>query len=538
VVTAIEVGRDSFRRRAWREAFVQLCAADGDEGLAVDDLERLATAAYLIGRVDCVDVWARAYRQWVAVGEPARAARCAGWAAHALFEAGEVARGGGWLGRAQLLIDERGVDCAERGWLLVPEAIACFAADPSRTLQGFVAAGEIARRFDDLDLGAMAGMGQGRALIALGNCAEAMPLLDDVMVAVTAGEVSPIIAGAVLCGAIEACQAVADVRRATEWTAVLSRWCDEQPDLVPFRGQCLVHRAEIMQLHGDWHDAIDEAARASECLSATPAVGDALYRQAELQRLRGDLQQAEETYRAATNAGREPQPGLALLRLAQGEVGVAVAAIRRVVAETVGAVARARVLAPFVEIMLVAGEAEVARVGADELGEIAVGVGTEYVRALANIASGAVCLAEGDPQRAFFELRAAWAACRDLGVPYEAAKARVLIGLACRAVGDIDTAAMELDAARLAFASLGAGTDLAMVEQLVRSEPTKRPGGLTERELDVLVLVARGNTNRAIAAALVISEHTVARHIHNILTKLGVSSRTAASSFAHEHNLL
>ncbi|MGH3475394.1 MAG: LuxR C-terminal-related transcriptional regulator [Acidimicrobiales bacterium] len=534
-----DLGRDAFRRRAWREAVVQLSAADDESGLGVDDLERLATAAYLTGERDCVDVWARAYQQSLALGDAARAARCAGWAAHGSFEAGEVARGGGWLARAQVLVEEGGLDGPERGWLLVPQAIACVADDPAGALERFAAAGEIAERFGDRDLAAMAGMGQGQALISLGACDRAMPLLDEAMVAVTAGEVSPIVAGGVLCGAIDACQRMLDVRRATEWTAVLSRWCDAQPDLVPFRGQCLVHRAEIMQLHGDWRDAGDEAERACEWLSGTPAAGDALYRRAELQRLRGDLREAEETYRAASNAGRPPQPGLALLRLAQGRTDAAVAAIRRVVDETIGAVERARVLGPFVEIMLAAGSPDIARAGADELGAIAVEVDTAYVRALAAHAAGAVRLAEGDPKGALSDLRKAWAAWRDLGAPHEAAKVRLLIGIAVRAVGDADTAAMELDAARLAFDSLGAGTDVARVEQLLRAEPRKnRPGGLTERELDVLVLVARGSTNRAIAAGLVISEHTVARHIHNILTKLGVSSRTAASSFAHEHDLL
>ena len=537
MASAIELAREAFRRRAWREAFVQFSLADVEAGLAIEDLECQATAAYLIGN-DGVGLWARAYEECLALGESTRAARCAGWASRELFEAGETARGSGWLARAQRLIEEVGIDCAERGWLLVPEAIACFAADPTRTLAGFATAGEIANRFGDRDLAAMAGMGQGKALIALGFCARAMPLLDEAMVAVTAGEVSPIVAGAVLCGAIEACQAVLDVRRAAEWTAALSRWCDAQPDLVPFRGQCLVHRAEIMQLHGDWQDAIDEAERACECLSGTSAAGYALYRHAELQRLRGDLQHAEETYRAATNAGCQPQPGLALLRLAQGQFDVACAAIRRMADETVGAIARAGVLGPFVEIMLAAGELEDARAGAQELGAIAEEVDTAYVRALATHASGAVRLGQGDPNGALRELRNAWSAWRELSAPYEAAKVRVMIGIACRAVGDADTAAMELDAARLTFDSLGAGPDLALVEQLLSAATTKSPGGLSEREFDVLVLVARGNTNRAIAAALVISEHTVARHVHNIFTKLGVNSRTAASAFAYENHLL
>jgi DNA-binding NarL/FixJ family response regulator len=538
VARAIDVGRDAYGRQAWREAYTQLSAADLEDDLPVDDLERMATAAYLIGQDDCVDVWARAYHRCLAEGEAARAARCAGWVAHALLEAGEVARGSGWLARAQHLVDEAGLDGAEQGWLLIPRAMGCFPDDPQGALDGFVAAAEIAERCGDRDLAALAGMGQGQTLIALGACERAIPLLDEAMVAVTAGEVSPIVAGGVLCGAIDACQKVLDVRRATEWTAALSRWCDAQPDLVPFRGLCLVHRAEIMQLHGDWEDAIQEAERACEWLAGTQAAGDALYQHAEMQRLRGDLRQAEATYRAATSAGRQPQPGLALLRLAQQQVDAAVSAIRRVADETVGAVARARILGPYVEIMLAAGELDAAHVGADELSAIADEVGTAYVRALAAHATGSVRLADGDPRGALPRLRHAWAAWRDLGASHEAATARERIGLAFRAVGDADTAAMELDAARLAFESLGASTDLARVEQLLRPELPRRPRGLTDREIEVLVLVARGSTNRAIAAEMLISEHTVARHIHNILTKLSVNSRTAASSFAHENGLL
>ena len=538
VARAIEVGRDAFRRRAWREAYAQLSAADREDGLLVDDLEQMATAAYLIGQDDCVDVWARAYHQCLAQDDAARAARCAGWVAHALLEVGEVARGSGWLARAQHVVDEAGLDGAERGWLLVPQAMGCFPHDLAGALDGFVAAAEIAERYGDRDLSALAGMGQGQTLIALGACERAMPLLDEAMVAVTAGEVSPIVAGGVLCGAIDACQKVLDLRRATEWTAALSRWCDAQPDLVPFRGLCLVHRAQIMQLHGDWEDAIQEAERACEWLSGTQAAGEALYQHAELQRLRGDLRQAEATYRAATSAGRQPQPGLALLRLAQQKVDAAVAAIHRVLDETVGAVARARVLGPFVEIMLAAGELDAAHAGADELGAVADEIDTAYVRALAAHAAGSVRLAEGDPRGALPQLRDAWAAWRDLGASHEAARVRERIGLAFRAVGDTDTAAMELDAARLAFESLGASTDLTRVEQLLRQELPRRPCGLTDREIEVLVLVARGSTNRAIAADLLISEHTVARHVHNIFTKLGVNSRTAAASFAHENHLL
>jgi ATP/maltotriose-dependent transcriptional regulator MalT len=299
-----------------------------------------------------------------------------------------------------------------------------------------------------------------------------------------------------------------------------------------------VHRAEIMQLHGAWRDAADEVQRACERLSGEPAVGAALYQQGELHRLRGRLAEAEDTYRLASQWGREPQPGLALLRLAQGQVDSAEAAIRRVVDETEGSVARSRLLGPYVEVMLAADDVVAARRGADELCEIASALDVAFVHALAAQATAAVLLAEGDPRPALPVLRKAWAAWRDLEAPYEAARVRVLIGLACRAVGDRDTAEMELDAARLGFQELGAATELARVEALARKEPPGGPGGLTAREIEVLGLVARGRTNREISAALVISEHTVARHVQNIFAKLGVSSRTAASAFAFEHGVL
>ena len=530
----MEVGRAAFLRREWRTAYDEL-AADGMLGL--DDLERLATAAHLIGSSDTADRWARAHQACLQAGELSRAARCAFWLAYGLTVAGEVARGSGWFGRADELVDQIGADCAERGYLLVPRAIACCEDDPSAALERFEAASEIAVRFADPDLGAMADMGCGQALIGLGAPADARARLDAALVAVTTGEVSPIVTGIVLCGAIDACHTGLELRRAAEWTGVLSRWCDEQPDLAPFRGQCLVHRSEVMQLRGEWGAAASEAERACELLAGAPAAGEALYRRAELQRMRGELTDAEELYRAALVAGREPQPGLALLRVAEGDLTAADAAIRRVLAETSGPGPRARVLGPYVEIMLGTGDVDAASRAADELAAIAGAIGTDYALAVSAQAAGAVHLARGKPDEALGTLRTAWRLWRALDAPYEAAEARHLIGHACQALGDADTAAMELDAARLAFDALGAHRDAALVAASVSAgEPDA--GGLSSREIEVVVLVAKGRSNREIAAELVISEHTVARHVQNIFAKLGVTSRAAAGSFAYEHGLV
>jgi ATP/maltotriose-dependent transcriptional regulator MalT len=267
-------------------------------------------------------------------------------------------------------------------------------------------------------------------------------------------------------------------------------------------------------------------------------VGAAFYQQAELRRLRGQLGEAEDGYRLASQWGREPQPGLALLRLAQGNVDAAEAAISRVVDEAAGNAARSRVLAPYVEIKLAAGKTADARRGADELCTIAASLDVAFVYAQAAYATSAVLLAGGQAKAALPVLRKAWLAWRDLGAPYEAARVRVLIGIACGAVGDSDTADMELDAARLGFQQLGAATEVARVEALAGKAPSGAPGGLSAREVEVLALVAKGKTNREISTALVISEHTVARHLQNVFAKLGVSSRTAASAFAFEHGLV
>ncbi|HEX3234017.1 MAG TPA: LuxR C-terminal-related transcriptional regulator [Gemmatimonadales bacterium] len=539
----IDQGRLAFQRQAWGEAYSQLAAADLEAPLEPEDLERLGMAAHLLGREDeAVDFAARLHHEYLARGDVPRAARCAFWVAMPLMFKGEGAQASGWLGRGRRLLEAGQHDCVERGYLVLPEGVrAIFGGDYPAARALFAEAAAIAERFGDGDLLALARQGEGRALIRLGEVARGVALLDEVMVSVTAGEVSPIVVGDVYCSVIEACHEVFDLRRAQEWTAAMSRWCESQPDRVPYRGHCLVRRAELLQLHGAWPDAMQEAERACEWLSRPPpqrSIGAAFYQQAELHRLQGEFAQAEEEYRQANQWGREPHPGLALLRLAQGQVDAARIAVCRAVEEARERRARSRMLAASVEILLAAGDLAGARAAADELRRIAAHLDAPFLRALSAQASGAVALGEAHPQAALALLREASRGWGELEAPYEAAQVRVLIGLACRALGDEESAAMELAAARESFQRLGAAPEVTRVGQLSRPAAAKAAGGLTARELEVLGLVARGMTNRAIAGALRISEKTVARHISNIFTKLGLSSRAAATAYAYQHELI
>jgi len=541
---ALTRGQAAFERKAWSDAHRELASADRETRLAPEDLDDLATAAYLVGEESLsADARARAHAGFLERGDLIRAARSAFWLGYALISVpAQQAQANGWLARAKRLLDESGTERVEHGLLLCTQGyLKIVEGDFPAALEIFGDAARIGSRFGDTDVTSLARHAQARVLLRMNRRSEGFALLDEVMVAVTGGEVVPMIAGVIYCSVISACHDVFDVDRAQEWTDALSHWCATHPDIVPFRGQCLVRRSELMQLHGAWEEAVAEARRATARLahpSVETEVGAAHYQEGELYRLRGDLNRAEESYRRASQAGRKPYPGLALLRLAQGNADAAGAAVNRMLEETRDERGRARLLGAAVEIMLAREDVASARGAAEELLQLARTFDSRVLHATAAQASGAVALAAGQPGNALEWLRTASSVWQELRVPYEMGRVRELVGRAYRQLGDEDGAQMEFEAAQEHFDRLGASPDAARVAALLATAAGPVCGGLTGREVEVLRLVATGKTNRAIAIDLSISEKTVARHLSNIFTKLDLPSRSAATAYAYEHKLL
>ena len=530
-VDAVERARELCAQGAWLDAYEAVSGA-----VDAGELALLSDCCYMLGRDDeYVSALERLHQLQLDAGEPLAAARTAFWLVMHLFLDGQVGPAGGWLARAMRLVGD--ADCVERGYLLLPTGFRALAGGDVEGAAAITAdAAAIGLRFGDRDLFALATHANGHLLVRGGQVADGLERLDEAMVAVAAGELSPIVSGVVYCGVIMGCQAAYEPRRAAEWTEALAQWCERQPDMVAFHGRCHIHRAEIMQLRGDWARALEEAQTASrhaEVRNHRAALGDAAYLQGEVHRMRGAFGAAEEAYRQASGYGREPYPGLALLRVEQGRVEAALTAIRRVLGTADLVADRVRLLPPYAEVLLAAGDIEGATAACDELAQIAASYEAGVLRAVVAQTRGAIALAEGDPSGALVALRDAWRVWEDVKAPYEAARVRALMGAACRALGDEDAAALELDAARQAFAALGAARDLARLDG-----GDGASHGLTPREREVLRLVAAGRTNKAIAAELVLSERTVDRHVSNIFAKLAVSSRTAATAYAYEHRLV
>ena len=539
----LELGRERHTEHAWREAYDLLARADHELELEAADLERLATAAYMLGdETRYLELLERAHDVSLRAGDPADALRCAFWVGLQFAQRGEMAQAGGWLARAQRLADELGGELPEHGYLLLPTM---FELESRGEFEGAAStAGEaaaIGSRHGDPDLYALATHAQGQMLISSGRVREGLALLDEAMLVAAREDLSPIVTGLVYCGVVLACRQAYELRRAREWTAALSRWCEEQPDLVAFSGRCLVHRAEIKQLEGAWDAALEETRRAEErSLAAdnTTAAAEAAYRRAELHRLRGEDVAAEREYREAGLRGREPQPGMALWRLGRGEKPAAIAAITRALAEAGDVPTLLHLLPVAVEIGLEAGDIDEARTAGERLEQLVDPGQSPSLDAVVDHALGLLALAADDPGAALKHLRRAATIWQELDAPYELARTRELIGRGCRMLGDEDGAALELEAALTIFERLGARPDLARLAALGERATSRGGHGLTERELQVLRMVARGQTNRAIAADLVLSERTIDRHVSNIFAKLGVSSRAAATAYAYEHRLL
>ncbi len=547
--------RKAFARQDWTQAYAELSAADARTQLGADDLERLAIAAYMLGQDEAsADAWSRAHADWLRRHDPKRAVRCTFWLVLDLLTRGEAAPAAGWIARAQHLLDRQPGDCAERGLLFAIIARTHVRrGDIDGAHEAASHAMALARQFaDDGELQVFSRLSLAQVLARRGENAAAAALFDESMVAVTVGDVSPIGIGVVYCAVIEGCWWLLDLGRAREWTDALSRWCRAQPDLVPFRGQCLVHRAELMRLSGAWPESLAEAERACGWLTASiddgappprrssfkHPVGAAFYQLAEIHRLRGEFANADAAYRRANEYGHAPEPGLALLRLAQGEPRVAEAAMRRVLGEPHARHRRAAILAAGIEIMLEVADLPAARAAADELAAMAEQCDARYLGALAAQAAGAVRLTRGDAQGALTALRQAWMEWQEIDAPWDAARVRVLLGLACRALGDEGGARLEFVAAERVFQRLGAAPDLARLDALRSPATATGEDRLTGRERQVLALIATGMTNRAIATALGISDRTVDRHVSNILSKLDLPSRSAATAYACQRGLV
>jgi DNA-binding NarL/FixJ family response regulator len=527
---------------AWRAAHHLLSEQAREGTLDGVGIERLATVTQLMGdELGSFDLWERAHRAHLADGDVPGAVRSAFWLCFGLMNRGERGRANGWLQRGQRLLDSDTPGCVEDGYLQHQVGLRCaLGGDPARALAAFRAAVEIAARFDDRQLAALACVGEGRCLIYLGAVSEGLARLDEAMVAASSGELSPVAVGDTYCTVIEACHEVFDIDRTREWTAALSRWCDSRPDLVLHRRACLVHRAELMLLGGDWEEAGTELGTACDQPEHPGALilAQAWYLRGELARLCGAGAEAEVAYGRSDRLGRPPQPGRSLLRLAQARPGASFRMIRRALSEAEPRLARAPLLAPAVEIALAADEAGPAQDWAAELEATAQEVGSAYLRASADAVRGALLIREGDARAALRRLRRAWTGWQALRVPYEDARVRVLMALGCRTLGDDDSSTMELEAARATFHRLGAVDDLAGLAGFDEPPPVPSPHGLSGRELEVLHLVAEGLANRAIARELAVADKTVASHVSHIFTKLGVANRAAATAFAYRHGIV
>jgi DNA-binding NarL/FixJ family response regulator len=530
----VRSARDAYRKREWSRAVELFHSAATQSELSPDDMNALGDAAWWLGRIEISNAaYIDAYRQQVDAGRHREAAMSAIGVAVNLLLRGDDVLGLGWLARAERLL-EADKDCTEYGYLLHLSRVEA-AFDSNAGLDDALAAArevqELGRRHGNADLVAAGIMGEGRILIKQGRVFDGLALLDEVLVLLLTERLSPEWAGDVYCNLMVAASELVDVKRAAAWTEATARWLQTIDAAVLFTGICRVHRAQVHTWRGAWDLAEREARLVCADLAdiQPSSAAEAHYQLGEIRRLRGDLAGTEQAYDAARHLGGDTQPGLAMLHLAREQFDVAVASINAAVAAAPDPLTRARLRAAQTEIALADGDTATADAASTDLAEIAETFGSSGLLAMAEQARGAVQLASGSPDRALRLLHEALRRWQAVEAHHECASVRLLLSRAYRTLGDSDSAAREQATAAATLARLGVPAHV--------TRPAV-PGGLTTREAEVLALVAAGKSNREVAAALVVSEKTVARHLSNIFNKLGVSSRTAATAFAFEHGLV
>lgn len=538
VTTAHLVRARELRRASrWEEACAEYAAADAGEPLGVEDLESFAEAAQVSARGDeAVALLHRLFDLRVERDELDDAAQVAFWLWWALLNTNQVVQASGWLQQTRRTL---GPAMGTSLWLRIPDAM-------------FQATTGHRSRAEEL-LAAIVDEGQGevvpwalslwgQTLIDDGRPLDGLDHLDEAMAVLLGHGLSPRVTPWVYCAAVRGCCLARDFARARAWNQSMTRWLDSLSGLGgAYLGNCRIYRSRLMLLNGAWPEALDEIAAVCSDLDGHTGwvCGHAYYQLAEVQRLRGEWDAAEDAYRRAAEHGCPTQPGLALLRLAEGDVAAASAGIRRALTEVTAKPDRLDLLKAAVTIHLEEGRIEAARDAVTEFEGITANLPLPVIEAETAAVRGTLALAEGDPGRALPLLRRAVGIWQEQGAPHERAALNVTIGQACRALADQDGARLEFSAARETFERLGARPDLARLDRIVApTAGASETHGLTPREVEVLCLIARGEANRAIAKELHLSERTVHRHVSNIFTKLDVDSRTAAVAYGIRHGIV
>ncbi|MEU4604814.1 response regulator transcription factor [Kribbella sp. NPDC023972] len=529
--------RELHRASRWQEACAEYAAADAEEPLGVEDLDAFAEAAQVSARGDeAVALLHRVFDLRVSAGELDDAAQVAFWLWWALLNSNEVVQASGWLKQASRAL---GPAMATSLWLRIPEAM--FHGTTGNRSR----AGELLRAIVDEGQGEVVPWALsmwGQTLIDEGRLQDGLDHLEEAMARLLNHGLSPRVTPWIYCAAVRGCCLARDFARAQAWNRSMARWLDSLSSLGgAYLGNCRIYRSRLMFLNGAWPDAVDEIAAVCADLDgyAGWVCGHAYYQLGEVRRLRGEWDAAEDAYRRAAENGCPTQPGLALLRLAEGDVDAAAAGVRRALTEVTAKPDRLDLLKAAVTIYLEEGKIAAARDAVTEFEEIAGDVTTPVIEAETSAVRGALALSEGDPGRALPLLRRAVGTWQEQDAPHEVAKLNVLIGQACSALADHDGAQLEFSAARETFERLGARPDLAQLDRIAAAtEAQSETHGLTPREIEVLRLIARGKPNRAIAHELQLSERTVHRHVSNIFTKLDVDSRTAAVAYGIKHRIV